>query len=210
MLDTRNKVIISTKFLHTSAMAITVSIYLVKMPIYLETRGTSRISLVVHHIRRRTHSSSSSRLRFQRGGGAEQRRGMAAAQGSGVPAALALSSGHTMPSVGLGVWRMDSPAIRDLIHSALRIGYRHFDCAGIEQHHPQPSDLHSFPSLPFSSSRLLLRSSRAGVATTTSWSVPELPICNNLLVCLCVTVEVKIGNRFGLVLFGDVNISCSF
>lgn len=43
--------------------------------------------------------------------------------------ALALSSGHQMPAVGLGVWRMDSPAIRGLIHSALRAGYRHFDCA---------------------------------------------------------------------------------
>jgi diketogulonate reductase-like aldo/keto reductase len=44
--------------------------------------------------------------------------------------ALALSSRHQMPAVGLGVWRMDSPAIRGLIHSALRAGYRHFDCAG--------------------------------------------------------------------------------
>ena len=44
--------------------------------------------------------------------------------------ATKLSSGHEMPAVGLGVWRMDSAAVRGLIHSALRAGYRHFDCAG--------------------------------------------------------------------------------
>ena len=43
---------------------------------------------------------------------------------------LKLSNGHEMPAVGLGVWRMDAPAIRGLIHSAIRAGYRHFDCAG--------------------------------------------------------------------------------
>ncbi|KAM3295817.1 hypothetical protein ACQJBY_038243 [Aegilops geniculata] len=43
--------------------------------------------------------------------------------------ATKLSSGHEMPAVGLGVWRMDSAAVRGLIHSALRAGYRHFDCA---------------------------------------------------------------------------------
>ncbi|GJM90070.1 hypothetical protein PR202_ga06315 [Eleusine coracana subsp. coracana] len=47
----------------------------------------------------------------------------------GVAPALTLSSGHQMPAVGLGVWRMEKPAIRNLIHSALRIGYRHLDCA---------------------------------------------------------------------------------
>jgi aldehyde reductase len=46
------------------------------------------------------------------------------------PPAVVLSSGHRMPAVGLGVWRMEKPDIRGLIHSALRIGYRHLDCAG--------------------------------------------------------------------------------
>ncbi|KAF8677196.1 hypothetical protein HU200_046672 [Digitaria exilis] len=50
--------------------------------------------------------------------------------GKGVAQAVALSNGHRMPAVGLGVWRMEKPAIRSLIHSALRIGYRHLDCAG--------------------------------------------------------------------------------
>ncbi|KAK1601311.1 hypothetical protein QYE76_000116 [Lolium multiflorum] len=54
--------------------------------------------------------------------------------------ALALSSGHQMPAVGLGVWRMDSPAIRGLIHSALRAGYRHFDCAAKYQNEAEVGD----------------------------------------------------------------------
>ncbi|KAK1614340.1 hypothetical protein QYE76_019857 [Lolium multiflorum] len=56
--------------------------------------------------------------------------------------ALTLSSGHQMPAVGLGVWRMDSPApaIRGLIHSALRAGYRHFDCAAYYQNEAEVGD----------------------------------------------------------------------
>nr|CAZ96022.1 NADP-dependent D-sorbitol-6-phosphate dehydrogenase [Saccharum hybrid cultivar] len=42
---------------------------------------------------------------------------------------VTLSSGHRMPAVGLGVWRMEKTAIRGLIHAAIRNGYRHFDCA---------------------------------------------------------------------------------
>jgi diketogulonate reductase-like aldo/keto reductase len=36
-----------------------------------------------------------------------------------------------MPIVGLGVWRMEKEGIRDLILNAIKIGYRHLDCAGI-------------------------------------------------------------------------------
>ncbi|KAJ4770624.1 NAD(P)-linked oxidoreductase superfamily protein [Rhynchospora pubera] len=43
--------------------------------------------------------------------------------------AIKLSSGYEMPMVGLGVWRMEGKSIRDLILSAIKIGYRHFDCA---------------------------------------------------------------------------------
>ncbi|KAJ1690396.1 hypothetical protein LUZ63_014551 [Rhynchospora breviuscula] len=42
---------------------------------------------------------------------------------------IKLSSGYEMPMVGLGVWRMEGKSIRDLILSAIKIGYRHFDCA---------------------------------------------------------------------------------
>lgn len=34
-----------------------------------------------------------------------------------------------MPIIGLGVWRMEGQAIKDLIINSIKIGYRHFDCA---------------------------------------------------------------------------------
>ncbi|XP_078178152.1 NADP-dependent D-sorbitol-6-phosphate dehydrogenase-like [Carex rostrata] len=42
---------------------------------------------------------------------------------------IKLNSGYEMPTVGLGVWRMEGKSIRDLLLSAIKIGYRHFDCA---------------------------------------------------------------------------------
>ena len=45
-------------------------------------------------------------------------------------AGMLLNSGHTMPIIGLGVWRMQKNLIRDLIFSSIKLGYRHFDCAG--------------------------------------------------------------------------------
>lgn len=43
---------------------------------------------------------------------------------------VTLSSGHKMPLVGMGVWRADPGVIHNLILEAIRLGYRHFDCAG--------------------------------------------------------------------------------
>nr|GEZ93721.1 NADP-dependent D-sorbitol-6-phosphate dehydrogenase [Tanacetum cinerariifolium] len=34
-----------------------------------------------------------------------------------------------MPIIGLGVWRMEGKDIKDLLINAIKIGYRHFDCA---------------------------------------------------------------------------------
>jgi len=42
---------------------------------------------------------------------------------------ITLNNGLKMPTVGLGVWRMEGKEIRDLILNAIKIGYRHFDCA---------------------------------------------------------------------------------
>uniref|UniRef100_A0A7N0TVR4 NADP-dependent oxidoreductase domain-containing protein n=1 Tax=Kalanchoe fedtschenkoi TaxID=63787 RepID=A0A7N0TVR4_KALFE len=42
---------------------------------------------------------------------------------------ITLNNGRKMPIVGLGVWRMEPELIRDLIINAIKIGYRHFDCA---------------------------------------------------------------------------------
>lgn len=41
-----------------------------------------------------------------------------------------LSSGHDMPVVGLGVWRAEKGKLSSLVKEAIKIGYRHFDCAG--------------------------------------------------------------------------------
>ncbi|CAM6087520.1 unnamed protein product [Calypogeia fissa] len=41
---------------------------------------------------------------------------------------ITLNSGHKMPIIGLGVWRAGE-SVHDLILEALRLGYRHFDCA---------------------------------------------------------------------------------
>ncbi|KAH0643334.1 hypothetical protein KY290_034946 [Solanum tuberosum] len=43
--------------------------------------------------------------------------------------AITLKSGYKMPIVGLGVWRMEGKDIKDLLINAIKIGYRHFDCA---------------------------------------------------------------------------------
>lgn len=44
--------------------------------------------------------------------------------------AIILNTGFVMPTVGLGVWRMGGKDIKHLIIDAIKIGYRHFDCAG--------------------------------------------------------------------------------
>ncbi|MED6162893.1 NADP-dependent D-sorbitol-6-phosphate dehydrogenase [Stylosanthes scabra] len=43
--------------------------------------------------------------------------------------AITLNSGFKMPIIGLGVWRMESQLLKDLILNSIKIGYRHFDCA---------------------------------------------------------------------------------
>lgn len=42
---------------------------------------------------------------------------------------LTLRGGASMPSVGLGMWKVDKSAVAGLIEEAIRLGYRHFDCA---------------------------------------------------------------------------------
>ncbi|PKI54769.1 hypothetical protein CRG98_024871 [Punica granatum] len=43
--------------------------------------------------------------------------------------AVTLNSGATMPIMGLGFFRMEGKDIKDLLFHAIKIGYRHFDCA---------------------------------------------------------------------------------
>ena len=42
---------------------------------------------------------------------------------------LTLSGGGRIPVVGLGLWKMPKPATASLVRQAIRIGYRHLDCA---------------------------------------------------------------------------------
>jgi D-xylose reductase len=44
-------------------------------------------------------------------------------------ASLRSSTMNEMPAVGLGFWKVDKPATPALLESAVRAGYRHFDCA---------------------------------------------------------------------------------
>ncbi|GFY94960.1 NAD(P)-linked oxidoreductase superfamily protein [Actinidia rufa] len=42
---------------------------------------------------------------------------------------ITLNNGFKMPVIGLGVWRMDGKEIKNLLINAIKLGYRHFDCA---------------------------------------------------------------------------------
>ena len=40
-----------------------------------------------------------------------------------------LANGAEIPTVGLGMWKVDQPHVARLIEDAVEVGYRHFDCA---------------------------------------------------------------------------------
>jgi alcohol dehydrogenase (NADP+) len=42
---------------------------------------------------------------------------------------IQLSSGHSMPQIGLGTWKSSPVAVRGSVLEAIRCGYRHIDCA---------------------------------------------------------------------------------
>ncbi|HLW66549.1 MAG TPA: aldo/keto reductase [Gemmataceae bacterium] len=42
---------------------------------------------------------------------------------------LSLAGGDAMPVVGHGLWKVAKPTAAELVHQAIRAGYRHFDCA---------------------------------------------------------------------------------
>ncbi|XP_028122669.1 NADP-dependent D-sorbitol-6-phosphate dehydrogenase-like [Camellia sinensis] len=51
--------------------------------------------------------------------------------------AITLNNGFKMPMIGLGVWRMDGKDIKSLLFNALKLGYRHFDCAADYKNEPE-------------------------------------------------------------------------
>ncbi len=46
-----------------------------------------------------------------------------------LPTALTLPDGGRFPAVGLGAWKLPKPEAPAVVQEAVRLGYRHFDCA---------------------------------------------------------------------------------
>lgn len=44
---------------------------------------------------------------------------------------LTLNSGHTIPQLGLGVFKVDADVAKQVVLDALEVGYRHIDCAWV-------------------------------------------------------------------------------
>ncbi|WP_370586550.1 aldo/keto reductase [Synechococcus sp. ROS8604] len=42
-----------------------------------------------------------------------------------------LSNGNRMPLLGLGIWKSESRQVYTAVREAIKIGYRHIDCASI-------------------------------------------------------------------------------
>ncbi len=53
------------------------------------------------------------------------------------PASLKLPDGGLFPAVGLGFWKMPKPDAPALVQEAMRVGYRHLDCACDYGNEPQ-------------------------------------------------------------------------
>ena len=42
---------------------------------------------------------------------------------------IKLATGESMPTVGLGLWKVDRASAASIVSDAIAIGYRHFDAA---------------------------------------------------------------------------------
>ena len=42
-----------------------------------------------------------------------------------------LNSGHRIPRIGLGTWKSEKGQVKHAVYEALKVGYRHVDCAAI-------------------------------------------------------------------------------
>jgi hypothetical protein len=73
---------------------------------------------------------------------------------------IKLNSGHQMPQVGFGLWKVDNPVAPDVVYNAIKAGYRLFDGACGQSNFTCPVPFSLEPSIPIWRVRLRLRRSR--------------------------------------------------
>lgn len=53
---------------------------------------------------------------------------------------LTLNNGHKIPAIGIGTWKSNPEELYNAIYHAIKVGYRHIDCAWIYGNEPIVGD----------------------------------------------------------------------